>query len=92
MEEFHTATLVRPQSRGSETVWIPGGIFREDASYSGSVPDIRNPRKVLTGGWHLCAASYCHRLRPTTRHPEAAETSTSHAGLRCIIRQAGAAP
>jgi formylglycine-generating enzyme required for sulfatase activity len=92
MKEFHTATLVRPQSPGSEMAWIAGGSFREDASYSGCVPDIRIRRKLLKGGWHLCAASYCRRYRPATRHPEPADTSTRHAGFRRIIGQVGEAP
>jgi formylglycine-generating enzyme len=63
---------------------------REDASYDGCLPYIRIPRKVLKGGSHLCAASYCRRCRPAARHPEPVDTSTSHVGFRCIIRQAGA--
>jgi sulfatase modifying factor 1 len=46
----------------------------------------RIPRKVLKGGSHLCAASYCQRYRPAARHPETIDTSTSHIGFRCIIR------
>ena len=65
---------------------------REDASYDGRLPDIRIPRKVLKGGSHLCAPNYCRRYRPAARHPEPVDTSTSHVGFRCIIRQAGAAP
>ena len=56
------------------------------------MPEIRIPRKVLKGGSHLCAANYCRRYRPAARHPEPVDTSTSHVGFRCIIRQAGAAP
>jgi formylglycine-generating enzyme required for sulfatase activity len=65
---------------------------REDASYDGCMPAIRIPRKVLKGGSHLCAANYCRRYRPAARHPEPVDTSTSHVGFRCIVRQAGAAP
>src|SRR6476469_8080618 len=65
---------------------------REDASYDGCLPAIRIPRKVLKGGSHLCAAIYWRRYRPAARHPEPVDTSTSHVGFRCIIRQAGAAP
>jgi formylglycine-generating enzyme required for sulfatase activity len=46
----------------------------------------RIPRKVLKGGSHLCAASYCQRYRPAARHPESIDTTTSHVGFRCIIR------
>jgi formylglycine-generating enzyme required for sulfatase activity len=65
---------------------------RKDTSYDGCMPKIRIPRKVLKGGSHLCAANYCRRYRPAARHPEPVDTSTSHVGFRCIIRQAGAAP
>jgi formylglycine-generating enzyme required for sulfatase activity len=47
------------------------------------------PRRVIKGGSHLCAPSYCLRYRPAARQPEAIDTSTSHIGFRCIIREAG---
>jgi formylglycine-generating enzyme len=43
-------------------------------------------RKVLKGGSHLCAANYCQRYRPAARHPETIDTSTSHIGFRCVMR------
>jgi len=43
-------------------------------------------RKVLKGGSHLCAASYCQRYRPAARHPQPIDTSTSHVGFRCVVR------
>ncbi|MGA8759312.1 MAG: formylglycine-generating enzyme family protein, partial [Stellaceae bacterium] len=60
---------------------------REDASYDSCQPEIRIPRKVLKGGSHLCAPNYCRRYRPAARHPEPVDTSTSHVGLRCVVRQ-----
>jgi formylglycine-generating enzyme required for sulfatase activity len=44
------------------------------------------PRKVLKGGSHLCAPSYCRRYRPAARHPHPIDTSTSHIGFRCVKR------
>jgi len=44
------------------------------------------PRRVLKGGSHLCAPSYCRRYRPAARHAHAVDTSTSHIGFRCIVR------
>jgi len=44
------------------------------------------PRRVLKGGSHLCAESYCQRYRPAARHPQAIDSSTSHIGFRCISR------
>jgi formylglycine-generating enzyme len=60
---------------------------REDQSYDPCQPEIRIPRKVLKGGSHLCAPSYCRRYRPAARHPEPVDTSTTHVGFRCIIRE-----
>jgi formylglycine-generating enzyme required for sulfatase activity len=59
---------------------------REDASCDPCQPQIKIPRKVLKGGSHLCAPSYCRRYRPAARHAEAVDTSTSHVGFRCVIR------
>lgn len=44
------------------------------------------PRRVLKGGSHLCAPSYCRRYRPAARHAHPIDTSTSHIGFRCIRR------
>ena len=42
------------------------------------------PRKVMKGGSHLCAPSYCRRYRPAARMAQAIDTSTSHLGFRCL--------
>jgi formylglycine-generating enzyme required for sulfatase activity len=47
---------------------------------------IRIPRKVMKGGSHLCAPSYCRRYRPAARMPQPADTGTSHLGFRCMLR------
>ena len=52
-------------------------------------PEMRDepiPRRVIKGGSHLCAPSYCLRYRPAARQGEAIDTSTSHIGFRCIMR------
>jgi formylglycine-generating enzyme len=46
----------------------------------------RIPRRVLKGGSHLCAPSYCRRYRPAARHAHPIDTSTSHVGFRCVRR------
>lgn len=55
--------------------------------------DPRDParisRKVLKGGSHLCAPSYCRRYRPAARHAQPIDTSTSHVGFRCVFRPGG---
>ena len=62
-----------------------GGL--EGESYDPRQPEIRIPRKVLKGGSHLCAPIYCRRYRPAARHAEPIDTSTSHVGFRCVVRQ-----
>ena len=47
------------------------------------------PRRVIKGGSHLCAPNYCLRYRPAARQGEAIDTSTSHIGFRCILRETG---
>ena len=59
----------------------------EADSYDPNQPAIRIPRKVLKGGSHLCAPNYCKRYRPAARHAEPVDTSTSHVGFRCVIRE-----
>jgi sulfatase modifying factor 1 len=46
------------------------------------------PRRVIKGGSHLCAPSYCLRYRPAARQGQAVDSSTSHLGFRCILRPA----
>lgn len=54
-----------------------------DASYDQSQPQFRVPRKVLKGGSHLCADSYCLRYRPAARRPQMVDTGMGHVGFRC---------
>jgi formylglycine-generating enzyme len=56
-------------------------------SYDPCRPQIKIPRKVLKGGSHLCAPNYCRRYRPAARHAQPIDTSTSHVGFRCIVRE-----
>jgi len=65
----------------------PGG--REERSYDTLQPKVRIPRKVLKGGSHLCAPSYCRRYRPAARHPEPIDTSAGHVGFRCVVTERG---
>ena len=36
--------------------------------------------------WVLCAPDYCLRYRPAARQAQTADTSTSHLGFRCVLR------
>jgi formylglycine-generating enzyme required for sulfatase activity len=60
-----------------------------EQSYDVGHPGEHIPRRVIKGGSHLCAPSYCLRYRPAARQPEAVDTSTSHIGFRCVIRPGG---
>lgn len=57
-----------------------------DASYDPAQPNVRIPRKVMKGGSHLCAPNYCQRYRPAARLSQPVDTSTSHLGFRCVVR------
>ncbi len=64
----------------------------EAESYDPREPQFRIPRKVVKGGSHLCAPNYCRRYRPAARHAQPIDTSMSHVGFRCIVREEGTAP
>lgn len=44
------------------------------------------PRRVVKGGSYLCAPEYCRRYRPAARMAQGIDTSTSHLGFRCVVR------
>ena len=52
-------------------------------SYDPAQPQFRIPRKVIKGGSHLCADTYCLRYRPAARRPQMIDTGMSHVGFRC---------
>jgi formylglycine-generating enzyme len=64
----------------------PRGATRA-ASFDPLMREMKIARKVLKGGSHLCAENYCQRYRPAARHPQEVDSSTSHIGFRCIIRE-----
>jgi formylglycine-generating enzyme required for sulfatase activity len=59
----------------------------EKESFDPCQPTVRIPRKVLKGGSHLCAPNYCRRYRPAARHAQPVDTSSSHIGFRCVVRE-----
>jgi formylglycine-generating enzyme len=66
----------------------PGALQLQStvASAQAGGPGAEIPSRVVKGGSHLCAPSYCLRYRPAARQPEAIDTSTSHIGFRCVRR------
>ena len=57
-----------------------------EGSFDPRQPGVRIPRKVVKGGSHLCAPSYCYRYRPAARQPQMIDTGMCHLGFRCIVR------
>ena len=61
-------------------------VATPEGSFGVGQPGANIPRKVIKGGSHLCAPSYCLRYRPAARQSETVDTSTGHIGFRCIVR------
>lgn len=57
-----------------------------DGSLDPRQPQFAIPRKVIKGGSHLCADSYCMRYRPAARRPQQIDTGMTHLGFRCVVR------
>lgn len=82
---FSQPRIVRKASGSCCVPANPRGGTRHE-SLDPASPAVPVPRRVLKGGSHLCAASYCQRYRPAARHAQAIDSSTSHIGFRCILR------
>ncbi len=78
-------TAQHPEPSGSSCC-SPDGSARGTAeqSHDPQQPQFAIPRKVVKGGSHLCADSYCLRYRPAARRPQMVDTGTSHIGFRCV--------
>jgi formylglycine-generating enzyme len=61
-------------------------------SFDPAQPAFHIPRKVIKGGSHLCADSYCMRYRPAARRPQMIDTGMSHLGFRCVRRETHSEP
>ncbi len=85
--DWWSARSAASESRACCAPRNPSG-GREEQSHDASIPGVHIPRKVLKGGSHLCAPSYCQRYRPAARHAQPVDTSTSHVGFRCVVRPA----
>jgi formylglycine-generating enzyme len=60
-----------------------GAAKRESFDPAASV---KIARRVTKGGSHLCAENYCRRYRPAARQGQPIDSSTSHIGFRCVVR------
>src|SRR5262249_19854738 len=86
-----TSDFFRPRHQGApdgKACCVPRNPRVE--SSAGQLPGGEIPRRVIKGGSHLCAPSYCLRYRPAARQGAAVDTSTCHLGFRCVVR--GASP
>jgi formylglycine-generating enzyme required for sulfatase activity len=59
---------------------------KPEDSLDAASPTPWTPRRVIKGGSHLCAPSYCQRYRPAARFAQPVDTTTSHLGFRCVVR------
>jgi formylglycine-generating enzyme len=87
-----TSDYYAPRGAGSAAMSSPccsppanPRVATPEGSYDLGNPGGHIPRRVIKGGSHLCAPSYCLRYRPAARQPEAIDTSTSHIGFRCVL-------
>ena len=64
-----------------------GGSEAKSFSATPGLPPM--PRKVVKGGSHLCAETYCLRYRPAARIGQTVDGATSHIGFRCVVRASG---
>ena len=61
---------------------------REDQKLRSMPAGDQNTPQGHQGRLAPIAPNYCRRYRPAARHAEAVDTSTSHLGLRCVVRKA----
>jgi hypothetical protein len=72
--------------RRSHAGFGPTVLRAEALSYDPAAAGPRVARKVIKGGSYLCAPNYCQRYQPAARYPQAMDTTTSHIGFRCVLR------
>lgn len=63
-----------------------------EGSLDSRQPQFAVPRKVIKGGSHLCADTYCLRYRPAARRPQMIDTGMSHVGFRLVHADPAGAP
>ena len=82
---YGTGRAIQRESPGCCIPRNPTGVSMEFGRGSTGIQPVA--RKVVKGGSHLCAPNFCQRYRPAARQPQEIDTSTSHIGFRCIVRQ-----
>jgi formylglycine-generating enzyme len=70
------------------TGWPDAGAAPAEATHGCCSPQApaltEHARRVIKGGSHLCAPSYCLRYRPAARQGQEVRSSTGHVGFRCV--------
>ena len=49
---------------------------------------VEQERRIIKGGFFLCAENYCHRFRPAALMGKTTDTATCHMGFRCAADSA----
>jgi len=72
----------------TSTGWPVAGDAPVEAAHGCCAPHgpalTEHARRVMKGGSHLCAPSYCLRYRPAARQGQEVRSSTGHLGFRCV--------
>jgi formylglycine-generating enzyme required for sulfatase activity len=72
----------------TSTGWPDPGNRPAEAPHSCCAPQSpalsEHTRRVIKGGSHLCAPSYCLRYRPAARQGQEVRSTTGHVGFRCV--------
>jgi formylglycine-generating enzyme required for sulfatase activity len=84
--EWTTDWFAMPSTTHSCCVPHNPRVSSSEAAAASVNPGELAPRRVIKGGSHLCAPNYCLRYRPAARQGESVDTSTSHIGFRCVVR------
>jgi sulfatase modifying factor 1 len=70
------------------TGWPDPGNRPAEPAHSCCAPQppvlTEHARRVIKGGSHLCAPSYCLRYRPAARQGQEVRSTTGHLGFRCV--------
>lgn len=64
--------------------WYSADRHRSNVATSNPRGPEAGDRKSLRGGSYLCHASYCNRYRVAARFSNTPDSSTGHAGFRCV--------
>ena len=72
--------------RNGDEVKSPCCVPRNPRVTTPEPSDEAFPRRVIKGGSHLCAPNYCLRYRPAARQGQAIDSSATHLGFRCVVR------